>query len=255
MLSITEQQKNEFERLGFAAVEDVLNAELLQLARDECTRFIDLQNAQMDELGVDTLYNISHRNNRYFIPHAASQSEALRQVVFSEEMAEVCTSFLGPDVYLFFDQFVVKCAKQGMSFSWHQDSGYIGYPHRPYLSCWCPLDDVSEENGTVYLLPYEDAGTREIVPHVPDEASGDLVGYRGDKPGVPISMKAGGIAAFSSTTLHRSGPNATGQMRRVYLMQYSAEPLMKADGSGPWAHAVPFVKNGEIVFDPAEEWT
>ena len=44
-------------------------------------------------------------------------------------------------------------------FSWHQDSGYVKWydpttQHKPYVTCWCTLDDVSEENGTVYILPH-----------------------------------------------------------------------------------------------------
>jgi hypothetical protein len=38
---------------------------------------------------------------------------------------------------------------------------------------------MTEANGTVYLLTYERAGTRDVVPHVRDEASNDLVGYFG----------------------------------------------------------------------------
>jgi ectoine hydroxylase-related dioxygenase (phytanoyl-CoA dioxygenase family) len=48
----------------------------------------------------------------------------------------------------------VKAAEQGMPFSWHQDSGFIDHRHRPYLTCWIALDDMTEANGTVYLLPY-----------------------------------------------------------------------------------------------------
>jgi hypothetical protein len=46
-------------------------------------------------------------------------------------------------------------------------------------------------------------------------------------------LAAGGIACFSSTLLHRSGANTTDRMRRVYVAQYSAEPILSADGSGP----------------------
>ena len=70
---------------------------------------------------------------------------------------------LGETDYLFNEQYVVKAAEKGLKFGWHQDSGFVGYTHRPYLSCWCAIDDVTVENGTVYLLPYSRAGTRELV--------------------------------------------------------------------------------------------
>ena len=103
-----------------------------------------------------------------------------------------------------------------MKFSRHQDSGFIGHPHRPYLTCWIALDDMTEANGTVYLLPYSRSGTRGVVKHARDEESNDLVGYFGDDPGDPVIVPAGSIACFSTTLFHRSGPNTTGRVRRVH---------------------------------------
>ncbi len=106
------------------------------------------------------------------------------------------------------------------------------------------LDDVSEANGTVYLLPYSRAGTREVVPHKENVESHDIEGYFGSDPGDPVIVPAGSIAVFSSTVLHRSGFNRTPNWRRVYLPQYSAEPLRRPDGKLA-AFAEPFLVNGE----------
>ena len=154
---------------------------------------------------------------------------------------------LGPDAFLFYEQYVIKSAEKGMAFSWHQDSGYVGYPHRPYLTCWCTLDDVSIENGTVSVLPYDRAGTRDMVPHTKDPVTNDMVGYFGDDKGVPVIAPAGSIAVFSSTVFHASGANTTDKMRRVFLAQYSAEVLPSADGTEALHYAEQFLKNGEIV--------
>ena len=120
-----------------------------------------------------------------------------------------------------------------MQFGWHQDSGFIGYPHAPYLTCWIALDDVSEANGTVYLLPYARAGTRDVVEHVRDEETNDMIGYFGDDAGDPVVVPAGSIVCFSSTVFHRSGPNTTEHMRRIYVAQYSAVPLLDEKRSRP----------------------
>ena len=71
-------------------------------------------------------------------------------------MADVTRQLLGPDVWLFWEQYVIKGADKGgiTKFSWHQDSGYVHWKNKPYLTCWITLDDVTEENGTVYLLPF-----------------------------------------------------------------------------------------------------
>jgi ectoine hydroxylase-related dioxygenase (phytanoyl-CoA dioxygenase family) len=78
---------------------------------------------------------------------------------------QISKALLGPDSFLFFDGFVVKGAEAGMKLAWHQDSGYVNavdgdIEHKPYITCWCPLDDVTEENGTVYILPMSESGIK-----------------------------------------------------------------------------------------------
>jgi hypothetical protein len=236
---ITDEQVRQYRDEGYFLLPGAIPEADLRGLRDECDRFIRLADAEMDRLGVD-VQGLNHRGSRYFIAKRHPESAVLRRFLFGDLMAAVCRAALGERVFLFWEQYVVKCAEVGMRFNWHQDSGYVGHDHRPYLSCWCALDPVSEENGTVYVLPFSRAGVRERREHVREEGSNDLVGYHGDDPGVPVVGPAGTVAVFSSVTFHRSGPNRTGEARRVYLAQYSAEPILKADGSGPWGFAEPF---------------
>ncbi len=72
-----------------------------------------------------------------------------------------------------------------------------------------------------------------------------MIGYFGSDPGVPVIAPAGSIAVFTSYNFHSSGTNTTDSMRRVYLAQYSCEPLTSADGAKLWGNAEPFLKGGE----------
>jgi hypothetical protein len=242
LVNVTEEQLRQFHRDGFFILEDVVPQHDLQALRTECQRFIDEREAKMDRLGLDTL-DLDHLGRRYFVP-AYHHSDVVRRFLFSELMCGIARATLGDTVYLFNEQYVVKAAEQGMRFGWHQDSGFIDYPHTPYLTCWIALDDVAETNGTVYLLPYSRAGTRDVVPHVRDEHTNDLVCYTGDDPGDPVLVPAGSIACFSSTVLHRSGPNSTDQMRRIYLAQYSTEPILTTDRTQPRHLAEPLLIDG-----------
>ena len=60
-----------------------------------------------------------------------------------------------------------------------------------------------------------------------------MIGYTGEDPGDPVVAPAGSIACFSSTVFHRSGPNETDSVRRVYVAQYSSQPVLSEDGSCP----------------------
>ena len=234
---ITTEHADHFENDGFFVLDGVLPASDLQMLRGECRRLVDERDREMDRHGVDML-DLDHRGRRYFV-HAYGKSRQVQRFLFSDLMARIARSALGDTAYLFNEQYVVKAAERGMRFGWHQDSGFIGYPHTPYLTCWIALDDVSEANGTVYLLPYARAGTRDVVAHVRDEETNDMIGYSGADPGDPIIVRAGSIACFSSTVFHRSGPNTTDHVRRVYVAQYSAEPVLSEDGSRPRHLAAP----------------
>jgi ectoine hydroxylase-related dioxygenase (phytanoyl-CoA dioxygenase family) len=228
---IAPEQVRQFRDEGFFILEKVVSPGDLETLRGECQRLIDERDREMERLGVEKL-DLDHKGSRYFV-HAYETSPAVRRFLLSDLMAQIAKATLGESVYLFNEQYVVKAAERGMKFGWHQDSGFINYSHQPYLTCWIALDDVTEANGTVYLLPYSRAGTRDVVEHVRDDETNDLIGYFGDDPGEPVVVPAGSIACFSSTLFHRSGPNTTDRMRRIYLAQYSPEPILDEDRSGP----------------------
>jgi ectoine hydroxylase-related dioxygenase (phytanoyl-CoA dioxygenase family) len=240
--SITSEHVRQFRDEGFFILEQVVSPSDLETLRGECQRLIDERDREMERLGVDKL-DLDHRGSRYFV-HAYDTSPAVRRFLLSDLMAQIAKATLGENVYLFNEQYVVKAAERGMKFGWHQDSGFIDYAHRPYLTCWIALDDVTEANGTVYLLPYSRAGTRDVVEHLRDQETNDLIGYFGDDPGEPVVVPAGSIACFSSTLFHRSGPNTTDRMRRIYLAQYSAEPILNENRSGPRHLAEPLLVAG-----------
>ena len=72
-----------------------------------------------------------------------------------------------------------------------------------------------------------------------------MIGYFGDDPGDPVIVPAGSVVCFSTTLFHRGGANTTGDPRRVYVAQYSAEPILSEDRSRPRHLAEPLLVAGE----------
>ena len=241
-LQITPAHARRFHDDGYFVIESALAPAALETLRSECRRLVAERDAEMIRLGVDTL-DLCHRGRRYFL-HAYATSPAVRQFLFSDLMAGIAQAVLGDNIYLFNEQYVIKTAERGMSFGWHQDSGFIPYPHTPYLTCWIPLDDVTESNGTMHLLPYSRAGTRDVVEHHRDHETNDMIGYMGQDPGDPLAAPAGSIVALSSTVFHRTGANTSDHPRRVYIAQYTAEPLLSQDRSQPRHLAEPLLTAG-----------
>lgn len=243
MSIITDLHRQQYQQEGYFILERAISGEHLQILRDSCDQLIDLMHQEMDRLGTDHIH-ISHRNKRYHIAKKYDQVPRLSEYVFSELMAEICRATIGETAYLFYDQYVVKAAQQGIKFSWHQDSGYLGFFHRPYVTVWAAVDDVNEENGTVYVMPFSTIGIRTMVEHVRDPVTGDQSGYFGKERGVPAIVPAGSLVVLSSVSFHCSGANTTSQMRRAYVTQYSPEPIYKP-GSEELMHlGVPFLQDG-----------
>ncbi len=243
---ISEEQKKKYRDDGFFILENIIPEKELETVRNKCVELIEQQNREMDSLGTDIL-NLSRKNSRYFVFLAFKDHPELGKFIFSDLMAEICKATIGEEAYLFWEQFVVKGTDlRGAEFTWHQDSGYVDYPHKYYVNAWVPLDDVNEENGTVYLLPYSLADTKEKVEHKPVPGSNDREGYFGPEIGIPANCPAGSIVVFSSTTFHRSGANKTNKLRRAYAIQFSPEPIYEADGSLKGL-AEPFLKDGKRI--------
>jgi ectoine hydroxylase-related dioxygenase (phytanoyl-CoA dioxygenase family) len=245
-LQITPDQVRQYREEGYFMLPSVLSPEQLELLRSQADFAIKRADAEMDAAGVDVMH-LNRRGKRYFTSHVFKQQPILRRFLFSDLMADLTRAVLGPDVWLFWEQYVIKCADKETKFSWHQDSGYVHWKNKPYLTCWITLDDVTLENGTVYLLPYSRSGIRSWVKHIEDPATQDLVGYFGSDRGIPVILPAGSIACFSSYVFHSSGANLTPNMRRIYLAQYAAELVMKEDGSTLWGLDEPFLKCGKRV--------
>ena len=127
---MTEKNLEKFQEDGFFILPGAVSEGDLKTLRGECDKYVAEQNAWMDKQGVTTT-GITHKNSRYFISNKWEQSPAIQKFLFGDLMREITTATLGDEVYMFNEQFVVKFPEKGMHFGWHQDSGYIGKPHRP----------------------------------------------------------------------------------------------------------------------------
>lgn len=190
---------------------------------------------------------LNQKNRRLFIQRRHQENRAIRDFVMSEAMAEICGATLGKDAFFFTEQFVVKYPGPDTDLGWHQDSGYVPASEPKTVTVWCAFDDVGEENGTIYLLPYSHAGTRKRIEHVRQPGSNDRVGYFGDDPGIPVVLPAGGAVVFSCTVFHRSGVNKSNSPRRAFIAEYSPVPMPIHDGNRHMRSADPLRAGGRYV--------
>ena len=211
-----------FRKNGYLVFPDLLTADELATLREACDNLLD---EPLDD-GGGKRHKIGLGEARRFLAHRHEDFPDLDAFLFSNTIDKVVSDTLATDQsYLFNEQFVVKGAGKGASFAWHQDSAYVGYDHPAYLTIWIALDDATEENGCVYILPRDLDEKPGIDHHEWVDDSRELNGYFGDEPGLPMTCTAGTVVAFSSRTLHRSGANVTNARRRAYICQYVPEPI------------------------------
>lgn len=241
---LTAAQLESFRTQGFCVIERAMAADALEAARQAADALVAA--AARGEpyppsfLREGESYSaITKAGNRLFFSNRCEHFPALERFIKGEMMGTIARELLGSDVWLFNEQMVVKAPQHGDSFAWHQDSGYIKFAHRPYLTLWCALDDSTRHNGTVYIIPRDIEADRSVTPHEWDTSGANLVGYRGDEPGLLVEVPAGSVVAFSSVTMHRTGANTTDRPRRALVCQYTAEPLLRPDTGRAHNRAVP----------------
>jgi phytanoyl-CoA hydroxylase len=171
-------------------------------------------------------------------PHKASP--VMRAAMAHPALAAVLTALIGPNVKAMQTMMFVKRA--GMpGQAWHQDEYFIPTRDRSLCGAWIALDDAVIENGCMWMQPgsHKPGVLWPMKPHVDArfDASEEAHGYPFPREsGVPVELKAGGVAFFNGYTLHRSLKNvAPSGFRRALVIHYcSAESLLPWNiGLGP----------------------
>ncbi|MEM8947912.1 MAG: phytanoyl-CoA dioxygenase family protein [Pseudomonadota bacterium] len=236
MKAVPDDARDDYWQNGYVVLCNLLADDELAMLRDCCNSL--LAEPPDDDNGGRS-HNIGRGQDRRFLRHRHQDLPELSTFVLGQGMKRLAATFIGETPHLFNEQFVVKGPKTGASFAWHQDSAYVGFDHKPYLTLWMALDDTTVENGAVFVLQRDLNRDQSIIEHRWDEEGKELIGYDGEDPGEPALVPAGSVVAFSSVTLHRSSANITDLSRRGFIAQYSNEPILDPTTKKPKTFAKP----------------
>ena len=104
----------------------------------------------------------------------------------------------------------------------HQDNYYLRVAPDTCYAAWTALDDVTQENGGMVLVP----GSHRLPMLCPTQADKTLffTDHHVDIPdgmaAVPADMKAGDVLFFNGSVIHGSYPNASERFRRAIICHY-----------------------------------
>ncbi len=229
MQKLAQQKVNEFKSQGYLIFEDFVSSEVLSELKESLNSIfdeIDNDSNRLKQSYDNKHYGDISKEGRKFLKNQSSYYPSIQRYLKSKPIKEIVTKLLDGDAFIFNEQFVIKEPNTPSSFNWHQDSGYVNFDHKPYLTTWLALDDTHPLNGPLSIIPTNIETTSEVFTHQWSDKSKDLFIEVDESKAKEIYVAEGTLVVFSSLTPHASGANQSSRTRTAYLAQYSSEPII-----------------------------
>ena len=229
MQKLAQQKVNEFKSQGYLIFEDFVSSEVLSELKESLNcifNAIDNDSNRLKQSYDNKHYGDISKEGRKFLKNQSRYYPSIQRYLKSKSIKEIVTKLLDGDAFIFNEQFVIKEPNTPSSFNWHQDSGYINFDHKPYLTTWLALDDTHSLNGPLSVIPTNIETTSKVYTHHWSDKSNDLFIEVDETKSKTLLVTAGTLVVFSSLTPHASGPNQSSRTRTAYLAQYSSEPII-----------------------------
>ena len=229
MQKLAQQKVNEFKSQGYLIFEDFVSSEVLSELKESLNSIfdeIDNDSNRLKQSYDNKHYGDISKEGRKFLKNQSRYYPSIQRYLKSKSIKEIVTNLLDGDAFIFNDQFVIKEPNTPSSFNWHQDSGYVNFDHKPYLTTWLALDDTHPLNGPLSIIPTNIETTSEVITHQWSDKSKDLFIQVDESKAKELYVSEGTLVVFSSLTPHASGANQSSKTRTAYLAQYSSEPII-----------------------------
>ncbi len=223
---LTPTQIEQYRRDGFVMIPSVFNREDLaavdQTIRDIADRAISTDTMEgVLELEPEPV-NGERVPRRILNPF--EQHDKFRKIATDDRILDRIESLVGPDIALHHSKLNAKPAKVGSIVEWHQDLAYFPHTNDDLVTTLIYLDDATEENGCLQVLPRHH--THYFDHRMQDGTfAGMITEPIGDgRFGKPISLAgpAGSVIFMHCLTPHTSLPNRSNRGRRTLIFEYRA---------------------------------
>jgi ectoine hydroxylase len=219
--TITDQMIQEYHRNGFVVARGMFNSEEIELLRRAAKEDRELDQHSYGkgdgEGGTIRLSLWNHPGDTIYGMFARCES-----IVNSAE------KILEGEVYHYHSKMIMKDAKVGGAWAWHQDYGYW-YQNGVLFPLLCSasiaVDAATRENGCLQVL----SGSHQLgrIDHVltGDQAGADLERVHEIEKRLPLvylEMDPGDVVFFHANLLHRSDQNRSDKPRWSMICCYNA---------------------------------
>jgi hypothetical protein len=187
-----------------------------------------VQSARSPETGWRALFGspVTNEPSHREIYRPALRDAALRRSRVFLECQGLAEQLLGARAHYLFDHAIYKLPHGSRGVHWHQDQAYLG-PSLAIRSLhfWIPFQDVDGSSGCLRFVPASHTGlvcrhTSAYDEH-PHLLRADIV-----EPAhvVEQPMALGDVSVHTNFTLHASGPNRSGHVRKAWIIHFGDRP-------------------------------
>ena len=241
-----------FNENGYLPGIKLLNEDQLEILRSELFQLVD---PSLHDNSLFYEYNSNESTDpQTILFHALGEwriTKGLHDVLWNPAFVMAASQLLeDKPVRFWHDQIFYKPAKKGGVVAWHQDYSYWTRT-KPvaHITCWCALDNATEENGCLQYIPGSHKWGLLPKPHL----AGDLHSIRAflteeqqkqfDNAKL-APVKAGEGIFHHSLTLHGSGENKSTRPRRAFVINAFADGVI-SDSDEPLLQGVPAIPKGQ----------
>jgi ectoine hydroxylase len=219
---LADSQIQQFHDEGFLIVPDLLDSEEIRLLRQIAKADRSLEaNAGSRADGEGGAVKLVVRNS-------VADDTIYGALVRSRRVVSTMQRLLNDEVYHYHHKMILKEARVGGAWAWHQDYGYWygnGCLYPDMASCMIAIDPATRENGCLQVVTHSHKLGRIEHGKVGDQTGADperVSAVLDRLPLVYCEMPPGAAVFFHANTLHRSDQNRSEHPRWAFICCYNS---------------------------------
>lgn len=230
---LTKQQINFFQLNGYLLLENAVDDNALNLLRTEFQGWVDESRQQNENYGecIDGRARFDLEAAHSAVAPALRRvnapveiSETYNSVMRNSRMSQAVSDLIGPDVKFHHSKVNSKLPGSNTKVKWHQDFLFTPHSNDDLVTALLMLDDVTEDNGPLEILPQSHKGPLHSLWH-DNQFTGaveESVAKISQTNAVRCCGTAGTVCLMHTRLLHGSAANHTDRARTLFICVYSA---------------------------------
>ena len=239
---LTDAQITRFREDGYLVVENLLDADEIELLRSIAKADRAL------ERDADTRADGEGGAVRLVVRNDLPEDTVYGAIVRSRRIVLAMQQLLGDEVYHYHHKMILKEARVGGAWAWHQDYGYWysnGCLFPDMGSCMIAVDRATRENGCLQILKGS-----HLLGRLDHGKMGDQTGADPERVAVArerlervyCELAAGAAIFFHANALHRSDQNRSEHPRWAFICCYNTK------------HNDPYKDSNHPRYSPLDVW-